>query len=163
MTPYFFSNQLSSPTIIIMKKNILILLAFIATFSVYSCNNDNNANNSNETEEFHTRAAIAETPETENEESAFGFITQKWELGDEYIDLDKDGTFEAIFDGKHLKGKWGLSTGTDDQKTLELIGEEDESAEHNKFHRTYELINVSYDRLVAIDSDGNKINFYPEK
>lgn len=134
----------------------------LALLSTYSCNSDEGAQNE-EASAIQTRALpTSAEDEAESTASAYGLISQKWGLGEEYIDLDEEGTFEAMLDGKHITGRWGLSSGTDDQKTLELIGKEDD-AETNSYHKTYDLITVSYNRLVAIDTEGNKVNFFSEK
>jgi len=133
-----------------------------AVLFTFSCNSDEPAQN-DEANSIQTRALPSSTEnEAESVASAYGLISQKWGLGEEYIDLDQEGTFEAMLDGKHIKGRWGLSAGTEDQNTLELIGKED-GAETNSYHKTYDLITVSYNRLVAVDSEGNKVNFFSEK
>lgn len=145
-----------------MKKTILYFCAIAIAFVSFSCTSDNTESTTDET--LKTRAL----PENENEEestsASFAFITQKWELGEEYINFDEEGGFDAVLEGKHLKGRWGLTSGTDDQKMLKLIGKEvDSQSEANTFNKTYELVDLSYDRLVAVDADGKKINFFPHK
>jgi hypothetical protein len=145
-----------------MKKTILYFCAFAITFASFSCVSDNNENATDET--LKTRAL----PENENAEestsASFAFITQKWELGEEYITFNEAGDFDAVLEGIHITGRWGLTSGTDDQKMLKLIGKEaDSQSEANTFNKTYELVDLSYDRLVAVDGDGKKINFFPQK
>lgn len=145
-----------------MKKTILYFCAFAIAFASFACTSDNNENATEEP--LKTRAL----PEDENAEdassAAFAFITQKWELGEEYITFSEEGDFDAVLEGKHIKGRWGLTSGTDDQKMLKLIGKEaDSQSEANTFNKTYELVDLSYDRLVAVDADGKKINFFPPK
>lgn len=144
-----------------MKKNILYLfLLGMVICSTFSCASDANSDE----EPLKTRA-LAESENAEESTSAsFAFLTQKWELGEEYISFDTDGGFDAVLEGKHIVGRWGLTNGTDEQKTLKLIGKEAESkSEANTFNRTYEVVDLSYDRFVAVDADGNKINFLPGK
>ena len=86
-------------------------------------------------------------------------MPKKWRSGEEYIDLGQEGSFEAMLDGKHIEVRRGLLTSEGDQRTLDLNGKD--GAKTNSFHRTNELITVSYDRLVAVHSEGNNINFFP--
>jgi hypothetical protein len=146
-----------------MKTNTaLFYITFIAILSLFSCVSDNTNNES--VEVIKTRALPNSTSEEDFESASSSSLTRKWEFGEDFIDLDKEGAFEAMLDGKHYTGKWGLSNDSDNKRTLKLIGQEDvEGSKKESFSRTYELINVSYERLVAIDSSGNKINFFPEK
>jgi hypothetical protein len=138
-----------------------IYITIIAILSLFSCLSDNA--NKDSVEVIKTRALPNSTSEEELESTSPSSLSRKWEFGEEFIDLDKEGAFEAILDGKHYTGKWGLSNGKDDVRTLKLIGKEDvEGSKEESFKRSYELINVSYERLVAVDSAGNKINFFPE-
>lgn len=145
-----------------MKKIILYFCAFAIAFASFSCASDNAENATDET--LKTRALPEDENAAENTSASFAFITQKWELGEEYITFNEEGDFDAVLEGKHITGRWGLTSGTDDQKMLKLIGKEaDSQSEANTFNKTYELVDLSYDRLVAVDADGKKINFFPHK
>jgi len=145
-----------------MKKSILYFCALAIAFASFSCASDNTENTADET--LKTRALPENENAAESTSAAFAFITQKWELGEEYITFDEEGGFDAVLEGKHIQGRWGLTSGTDDQKMLKLIGKEAAAqSEANTFNKTYELIDLSYERLVAVDADGKKINFFPHK
>lgn len=46
---------------------------------------------------------------------------------------------------------------------LKLIGKEQGSDGHtHNFNKSYEIVDLSYERLVVIDTEGNKINLFPE-
>ena len=140
----------------------LFYITIIAMLSLFSCTSEN-VNNESE-ESIKTRALPNSNSEESIENASPSSLTRKWEFGEDYIDLDNEGAFDAMLDGKHYTGKWGLSNGSNDERTLKLIGQEDvEGSQKESFKRTYELINVSYERMVAIDSSGNKINFFPEE
>ena len=146
-----------------MKQTILTCIVFLGILMAYSCNNNTTEVPEADASTLQTRALPQNGEEPDSEEDlAYSYIVRKWELGDEYIDLETEGSFEAVLEGKHIQGRWGLSYGTEEKKMLKLIGNEDGAARHS-FNKTYELIDVSYERLVAIDAEGNKINFFPEK
>lgn len=146
-----------------MKTTILYLFSIVTLLMMYSCTNQNETENI-DSESLKTRALETNSSAESQEASLSAAITRKWEFGTEYIDLNNEGTFEAVLDGKHVKGRWGLTSGTEELRTLKLIGKEDGAEGNaNTFNRTYELIDVSYDRLVAVDGEGHKINFFPEK
>jgi hypothetical protein len=147
-----------------MKNNLFYLLAFGLILSLFACNSIEDDKTVVSVSES-TRAADTKSMDNEQSDTSGDALSRMWLFGDEYIDLAKEGTFEAVLDGKHIEGKWGFSTGTDDKKILELYGEEDSDLDGvaQSFHKKYELISVSYDRLMAVDSEGNTINFLPEK
>ncbi|MCH2022178.1 MAG: hypothetical protein MK207_06815 [Saprospiraceae bacterium] len=143
-----------------MTNNFFSFLFIGLTVSIFACNNNNNQvtlDNVNES----TRTAQSKSMNNKQSDITDDGLIKKWIMGDEYIDLVQTGTFEAVLDGIHIEGKWGLSTGTDDKKILELFGEEDSDLDGvaQSFHKKYELISVSYDRLIAVDAAGNTINF----
>jgi predicted HNH restriction endonuclease len=144
-----------------MKSNtVLLYIIAITLFSLFSCTSDNVSNE----DAIKTRALPNSTSDENIENASPTSISRKWEFGEDFIDLGNEGSFEAMLDGKHYFGKWGLSNGNNDERTLKLIGQEDlEGSTKESFKRTYEIINVSYERMVAIDSAGNKINFFPEE
>ena len=149
-----------------MKKTILYFVAIFTVLITYSCGNQSpeTAVDTVDDSTTKTRALPQNEKVQDGEDASIAYITRKWELGEEYIDLDADGSFDAIFEGKHVKGRWGMTAGTDDLRMLKLIGKEEGATDNaNTFNRTYELIDLSYDRLVAVDADGHKISFFPEK
>jgi len=143
-----------------MKKNILTLLVLAVLAITYSCNNESAeadaATAVEETEESISKTR-AKTKTAEDEEESFVLnLSRKWELGEDFIDLRMNGTFDAILDGQPVQGKWGMTSSTEDTRTLKLVG----GTKEEPFNKTYELINVSFDRLEAVDTDGNRINFF---
>lgn len=146
-----------------MRTIIIYFISITTLLFMYSCTGQGKTEEASD-KILNTRA-LGKISDIDNSESALSAaITRKWEFGSEYIDLNEGGAFEAVLDDKHVKGRWGFTSGTDDIKILKLIGKEDGAAGNvNTFNRTYELIDVSYDRLVAVDSKGQKINFFPEK
>ena len=140
----------------------LFYITIVALLSLFSCASDNTSEES--VEAIKTRAIPNSTSQEDFVGTTESAISRKWEFGEDYIDLGNEGSFDAMLDGKHYTGRWGLSNGIDDERTLKLIGKEDaEGAKNESFSKTYELINISYDRLVAVDSEGNRINFFPEE
>ncbi len=137
-----------------MKKTTL-LLALFATLFTFSCESDNQQNAQVEPNVEDVINSTRAQNMSEEEEFYFA-ISRKWELGDEYIDLKSDGTFEAKMEEKEVLGKWGMSSSTQDKQELRLIGLGDNS----DFNRTYEIINISFERLEGIDKDGNRIQFF---
>jgi hypothetical protein len=147
-----------------MKNNLFSFLAIGLILSLFACS-DTDIKTTVESVNETTRAADTKSMGNEESDTSDDALSRKWMFGDEYIDLAKEGTFEAVLDGKHIEGKWGFSTGTDDKKILELFGEEDSDLDGvaQIYHKKYELISVSYERMMAVDTAGNMINFLPEK
>lgn len=90
---------------------------------------------------------------------SLNYLIQKWTLQNNYLYLNADGSFEAVLDNQAIGGKWGLSSQTENKKILQLIG----NNQNTNFVKTYELINLSYNKLVVQDKQGNKLLFTPEK
>lgn len=138
-----------------MIKNILAVL--FVSFIIHSCDNHMKSDK----EVFNTRDLPSNN--NEKEDLSFSYITRKWVFGEEYLNLNKDGTFEARLNAEHSKGRWGFSSNSQNKKTLKLIGEINYKTETtNSFIETYELIDLSYSRLVLINSKGHKISFSPD-
>jgi hypothetical protein len=139
----------------------IYILSLLALLVVFSCNTAIDSNEPLGIDAVHTRTLPSEAATTEKITPRA--LTKKWTLGDDYIDLESDGSFDAIWGRIQYQGKWGLSNDRQGKRTLKLIGRAlAESTKKSSFDRSYELINVSYDRLVAIDTEGNKINFFSE-
>lgn len=145
-----------------MNKHInLYILSLLALLVVFSCNTATDSNSPLNIDAVHTRAV--QSAAATNEAITPSTLEKKWTLGNDYIDLEPDGSFDAVLGQIQYQGKWGLSNDSQGNRTLKLIGHEAaESPKEASFNRSYELIDVSYDRLVAIDTDGNKINFFSE-
>jgi hypothetical protein len=92
---------------------------------------------------------------SEEETGRLYYISRKWELGEEYIHMKGDGFFEASSDGKIIIGKWGMVYNTEDTQILKLIGTGDDEG----YNKTLEIINLSLNRLEAIDENGKRVQF----
>lgn len=135
------------------------MLSLLALLITLSCNTV--SENTTEIDAENTRA-ISSEPTMEG--FSQGAIVNKWQLGEDYIDLNADGSFQAVFETVEYAGKWGLSNDAEGNRTLRLIGRKvSESPKTESFNKTYELVNVSRERLIAFDDEGNKINFLTEE
>ncbi len=140
----------------------IYILSFLALLVIFSCNTAIDSNSPLDIVAVHTLTVPSEAATTEKITPSA--LTKKWTLGDDYIDLESDDSFDAFLGRIQYQGKWGLSNDRQGKRTLKLIGYIlAESTKKSSFDHSYELINVSYDRLVAIDTEGNKINFSSEK
>jgi hypothetical protein len=153
-----------------MNKFLINCFLICLSVALYSCSSTDATNNSEEptTEEsISTRAGSSEetleedliagaTEDMSKEEAEFFFyISRKWELGEEYINMKGNGLFDAVLEGKTIVGKWGMVSSTEDSQVLKLIG----TGEDEGYNKTFEIINISLNRLEAMDENGKRIQF----
>lgn len=152
-----------------MNKFLINCLFFCLGLALYSCSTTDTTNSPEPTLEndLNTRTSSSEialeedlitnadTDMSKEEAEFFFYISRKWELGEEYINMNGNGLFDAMLDGKTVVGKWGMVTSTEDAQVLKLIG----TGEDKGYNKTLEIINISLNRLEAMDENGKRIQF----
>lgn len=141
------------------------LLVFATLISLLSaCSNEVQEANDQIVIESITRSAPDAEAAAESSYFSNASISKKWSFGDDFIDLDENGLFSAMLNGEMIEGKWGFTVGTEEMRILKLEGHAaDAETKEVTFKESYELINLSFDRMLAVDSKGNKVNFFSEK
>ena len=129
--------------------NKILVNCFLICFGLllFSCSNNDTAETTDQPSEptINTRAgssdanleenlvAAANEDMTKEEAELFFYISRKWELGEEYINMNGNGLFDAVLDGRTVVGKWGMVASTEDAQVLKLIGTREDEGYNNNF------------------------------
>lgn len=89
-------------------------------------------------------------------------LSQKWVFEQGYIDLNPLGTFEASINHHDINGKWGFSSEIENKKTLKLV-QVDSKNQQVLFNKTYQLVSLSHEKLVILDSTGTIIQLFSKQ